>query len=975
MVGEDAVIKIGADIGGAVAGLLAVQTQMKTLNASVVAGAASIRTATKRAGLAFVALGAVTATIAGVKLAGAIRTFEDYEQQVANAASVTGTMGKAFEDTKVNIDDIAKTLGATTIFSAQQAAEAMYDLASAGYNVSNMASSDLKPILDLAAATQSDLTKTTEITTATLGQFQLGISDSKYVTDVFAKTIGSSKATLEKMGLSFKYVGPIANMFGNSVDGISAALGVMYNNGLKGEQAGRSMRMAFTRLAKPTADVKRVIEELGLTLEDINPDTHEFNDILRTLEGAGIDSAQGLRLFGAEAATGMMAIVNNLDVLSELEEKLESAGGAAEDMAAKQLDTLKGSSILLKSAIENLKIEIGEKFAPTIIKLNNYLRELVLLAGDKVDPAFEKMVEILKMLSPSVESAKNAFHSMRGILSDVLEMLPGTGSGFAKITDMINSATESISRFLAWVDEHPQITKLALTIMFAVTAFSHLLPIIGAVQGVIAGLLAMSGPLALIFAPIILFAAAWKTNLFDIRDKTESFVAKLKDLFSDGIIPVLKTVMDKFTEFGQTIIDKVVPVFDKLGNWVSFERLMEMFEKYHPIIRDGVGGAFTWLGEKIDELSPTWDNLKSMWGSLKGIFGDVVTMLKDTGVGTGDLSGVVDILKKAFNAIPGVINRVTGAVAAFLSWLDEHPEIYVFVGDAIKSFSAMGERIKPILEDVVTFIVEMFDKVSTWWDENGTTIMEAAAVVFTGISTSMSRMSEVFMLVFDAIVKVIEWVWPYISTIVSAALDIILDLITLAAQIITGDWESAWETVKDILSTSLDLIIDLFNMLKYDVKTVFEDINTIMLGIITGMVDDAEDWGKNLMQSFIDGIKAKFDGVRNAAKDAIEIVEDYLGFHSPTREGPGKDVMAWGPNMVDSFAEGVLGNTNVLNDAFSALTAPAAQIGKDVGKTISTQNTFNININDAVIRDETDIDVLVSKIENVMVNNTRRVNV
>jgi TP901 family phage tail tape measure protein len=752
VVGEDAVIKIGADIGGAVAGLLAVQTQMNSLNASVVAGAASIRKATMLAGAAFASLGVAAGGVAAVGIAKSVKTFEDYEQQVANAASVTGTMGQAFEDTKANIDDIAKTLGATTVFSAQQAAEAMYDLASAGYNVSDMASSDLKPILDLAAATQEDLTRTTEITTATLGQFQLGISDSKYVTDIFAKTIGSSKATLEKMGLSFKYVGPIANMFGNSVEGVSAALGVMYNNGLRGEQAGRSMRMAFTRLAKPTADVKRVVEELGLTLDDINPDVHEFNDILRTLEGAGIDSAQGLRLFGAEAATGMMAIIENLDVLAGLEDKLGDAGGAAEDMAAKQLDTLKGTSILLTSAIENLKIEIGEKFAPVIREVNMWLRDMALVAGDKVGPVFDRLEEIVTDLRPSFDNIMEIAESLKGIFLDLVEAFGLGGTSAEDITDVINKVTEAIANLLKWVDEHPNVTKFVATIVAAAVAFSFLLPIVTAIAsalgmliGVIstvgavmagtvsattvisAAIAALGGPITLIVVAIALLAAAWATNLFGIRDKVAAFVETVKFWFH------------------------------RLHNYVL------------------------WYKE--------------------------------------ELTAVLLFL----------LNPIAGIVYAFKNW----------------------SKIKDTVGKITDFIKEK----------------------------------------------------------------------------------------------------------------------------LTSLADSAKDWGKNLLQSFIDGIKDKFSKLREAVSSAAEVVGDYLGFHSPTKEGPGKDVMVWGPNMVDTFAEGVLDNMNVLNNAFSALTAPATTVGTGAGKTISTQTNININIHDAVIREETDIDTLVSKIETAMVNRTRRVNV
>jgi hypothetical protein len=448
----------------------------------------------------------------------------------------------------------------------------------------------------------------------------------------------------------------------------------------------------------------------------------------------------------------MMSIINNLDVLTELENKLGDAGGAAEDMAAKQLDTLKGTSILLTSAIENLKIELGEKFAPVIRKVNMWLRDMVLVAGDKVGPAFEKLQEFAKDLRPSFDNIVESLKSLKGIFLDIVEAF-GLGDTSAEdLADTINKVTESIAALLKWIDEHPNVTKFVMTIMLAASAFSFLLPIVTAIGSAIgilitvisavgavmtgtisAGTLigaviaALGGPITLIIAAIALLAAAWATNLFGIRDKTTAAVEKIK----------------------------------------------------------------------------FWIHKLYMW----------IVWYKDE-------------IKTALLLMLGPIGLV---ILAFKNW----------------------DKIKEIVTKIVDHIKEK----------------------------------------------------------------------------------------------------------------------------LSSIADSAKEWGKNLLQSFIDGIKDKFSSLKRAVTNAAEIVEDYLGFHSPTKEGPGKEIMDWGPNMVDTFAEGVFDNISVLNDAFSALTAPTGETRKGVGKTISTHNTFNINVKDAVIRDDTDIDKMVDKIESVMVRNTRRINV
>lgn len=1032
MVGEDAVIKIGADIGGAVAGLKMVEMQFKHLDTAILASAAKVRSVTKMMVTAFAAVGVAAGVMATVGLAKSIRTFEDYEQQVANAASVTGTMGQAFEDTKANIDDISKTLGATTVFSAQAAAEAMYDLASAGYDVSNMVSGDLKPILDLAAATQEDLTRTTEITTAILGQFQLGISDSQYVTDIFAKTIGSSKATLEKMGLSFKYVGPIARMFGNSVEGVSAALGVMYNNGLKGEQAGRSMRMAFTRLAKPTADVKRVIAELGLTLEDINPDAHTFNDILRTLEGAGIGSAQGLRLFGAEAATGMMSIINNLDVLKELETSLGDAGGAAEDMAEKQLDTLKGSSILLTSAIENLKIEIGEKFAPTVKKMNFWLRDVALIISDKVGPSFDKLTKMIKGFIPTWTALKSIWTSIKGVFKDVINILPIGGITFEKLTNSINKAMIAVADFMAWIDEHPKITQFVLTLGLAVVAFSHMLPVIlGAKSALMAFgtvIAALSSPIILLLAPIALLAAAWTTNLYDIRDKTKSVTDDLKTSIGDNLIPAITNLVARFKEIGRAIADVVGPMIEKLMEWLKgivpiivaeiiptiitlvewlkeigstianrvgptiltligwlkgigqaiadkavpmFTQLVAWLKEIIPVIIDGIGPAFDAFEAKIKEFEPTWESLKSIWGSLKGIFDDVIDVLVEMGGTSENLTSVFEtftsILSIAFEKLPGVINTVSESIADFLAWVDEHPEVtklVITLGLAAVAFSAIV-TVGGILIGIVTTIGATI----------GALVAGLSAVVSSGaiVATVIAALGGPITIIIAAI-ALLAAAWATnlfgIRDKTHAVVDKVKELFTKFKDFIEENKEKIVIALKLMLGPIGLIVLAFENWDK--IKEIVSDIKDNITEKLTSLGTDAKEWGKNIITSFIDGIKSKFSGLRNIISSAAVIVEDYLGFHSPTREGPGQDVMEWGPNLVDSFAEGMSNNMNVLNDAFTSLVAPATD-SSVVGGSMGGTNIFNITIRDPVVREDSDIDQMVSKIETVLARKSRSV--
>ena len=137
-------------------------------------------------------------TLPIVALAGAAVKFgADFEQALMNATSVTGVKGEEIKKVFGEMEEIARRMGKTTIFTAKEAADAMYFMASAGWKVDQMGKA-IEPTLALAAATQSDLAFTAETVVSTLNQFQLGAEEAVRVADVFANAIGNSQATLER---------------------------------------------------------------------------------------------------------------------------------------------------------------------------------------------------------------------------------------------------------------------------------------------------------------------------------------------------------------------------------------------------------------------------------------------------------------------------------------------------------------------------------------------------------------------------------------------------------------------------------------------------------------------------------------------------------------------------------------------------------------------------------------------------------
>ena len=341
------VVKIAADISSLSKGLQDAQKKIQ-----------KVSTAFTKAGTKLTA--SITAPILALGTA-AVNVSQQFEQSMANAASVAGATGEDF----ARMTALARDMGSKTVFSASQAADALYYMASAGYKVDQMADS-IQATLNLASATQSDLAFTTDTVISTLNQFGLEANQAERVTNVFAAAIGNSMANMDKLSNSMGYVGPVANSLGYSIEETTGALAVLYNAGYDGSTAGTALRQSLVSLMNPSTAALGVFEELGLTYDEVNPATNDLATIIDRLGAAGMDTSQAMKVFGARAGPGMLALLSaGGDAVRDMTASITGTDKASE-MAATQLNTLQGQVKILKSELEEIAISFGDVLIPII---------------------------------------------------------------------------------------------------------------------------------------------------------------------------------------------------------------------------------------------------------------------------------------------------------------------------------------------------------------------------------------------------------------------------------------------------------------------------------------------------------------------------------------------------------------------------------------------------------------------------------
>lgn len=352
----------------------------------------------------------------------AIGTFAEYQQSMANVRSVTSASA---EDFKL-LEDAAIQAGESTRFTASQAAEALYFLASAGLSATQSIGA-LQGVLELAGATQSDLAFTSATMAATLSQFSLNANESTRVANVFASAISNSQANMEKLSSSLKQVGPISGALDISLEETIASLEALYNAGFAGEQAGTGLRNILLDLADSGGPVIKQLESLGIAFEDVNPKEVGLTQAIDVLAKSGIDLGN---IFGKRVAAQILTLAKTGgDALRELQDEITDTNAAAE-MYAIQNDTLAGSIDFLNSALESASIKIGAEIEPALRGLVDTLKSAVDAFNRLPGPVKVALVGIVA-LGPALAAMGASITFIAGSLSGIIGQLTIFGTIFA----------------------------------------------------------------------------------------------------------------------------------------------------------------------------------------------------------------------------------------------------------------------------------------------------------------------------------------------------------------------------------------------------------------------------------------------------------------------------------------------------------------------------------------------------------------
>lgn len=353
----------------------------------------------------------------------AINEFAKFESSMSKVQATT----QATSSEMAILTAKARELGKSTIYSAEDVAEAMNYMAMAGWDTSQIIDG-LGGVLDLAAASGGDLATVSDIVTDALTAFGLGASDTTDFVDLLANVARTANTNVELLGESFKYVAPVSASLGITAEQTALALGLLANNGIKGSQAGTTLRAALNQLIKPSTEAAKLMKQYGIAVQTADDGSVDLMATIGSLKQgiSGLSREQQAQvistLVGTEAMSGMMALINSSEAdVNKLTEATTNYSGSAKEMAETMNNNVKGNLNKLKSAFSELLIVVGENLVPIFTKLIEKATEVVEWFGS-LDEGTQGFIVKMGLLSAAIGP----------VVSTVGKLLSG-GEGLVKV--------------------------------------------------------------------------------------------------------------------------------------------------------------------------------------------------------------------------------------------------------------------------------------------------------------------------------------------------------------------------------------------------------------------------------------------------------------------------------------------------------------------------------------------------------------
>lgn len=880
-----------------------------------------------KATLANLAAEAITRAVDGIKnLAGnVIELGQNFTSTMSEVSAISGATGEDFE----KLEACAREYGATTVFSASNAAEALKYMSLAGWDA-DQSTSALGGVLNLAAASGMELGAASDMVTDYLSAFAMEAGDAAYFADLLSYAQSHSNTTAEALGEAYKNCAANLNAAGQDVETVTSLLEGMANQGYKGSEAGTAMAAIMRDITNGMKDGAIKIGETSVAVMDAQGNFRDLTDILTEVEAAtnGMgDAERAVALsstFTADSTKGLNLILNEgMDKIAGYEEELRGASGSAEEMANIMNDNLRGDVAAMNSAFEELGLKIYDA-------LESKLRAGVQFITSGVIPA----VEWLGGHIPEVTIA------VSGLGAVIAAMNWGTIS--SKIA-MVKGALVKLAAALGGVSL-PAIAIIAVITAVAL-AFTNLWKNNEEFRNKITAI--WDG----IKAKFDEFGQGIVDRLnalgFEFEDITEVMKA-VWDGFCEVLAPIFEGVFQQISNILSEALDILTGLFDIFagiftGDWdMVWQGVQEVFgavwdfvvATFENWISTFTSLADTVLGWFGTDWETVWTNVKTFfsdtWNAISSFFSGILTGIKTFFTETWDsivsffsgiLSGISSSVTGTMTEIHDTFTNIWNSITGFLSGAWETIKNIVTVGimavkeiisaafqiitlpfrfiwenckDTVLSIwetikSVIGEKIDAVKEKITTVTTAISNVTSAAWNA----ISSTASSLWEGIkgtigskidaakekvSTATSAITSVASSAWSSVSSTASSLWSTISSTVSSKISAASSAVSSATSTITSVASSAWSSVSSAASSKWESVRSTISSKLSSAKST---VSSLMSGITSTMssgLSSALSTVTGKFSSIYSTISSKMSAARDAVGNAISALKSKFNF-------------------------------------------------------------------------------------------------
>jgi len=584
-----------------------------------------------RVGKSIATIGAGVTAFSAPFVAGmysAIQTGMEFEQQMYKIKAITGATAEEFE----KLTQTAMQMGAQTAYTASEAAEAMYLMASAGMKTEDIIAS-IADVLNLATVAQTDLATATDLVVSTLNSFGMSAQEAGRAVDVFVQACANSPATVEKLQYSLKYAAPAAKALGLSLEDTVAALMMFYKAGRKGEDAGTALRQVLTELADPK--VQKALEQYGIKVMDASGKLRNLGDILDDIKKKGLSATEVFQIFGTEAGSAILTLIQQGgDTYRQFVDILNNANGVAKQKAEEMKNTVWYKIQELKSKIESIKLEIFKdskgdlkKFLDELIKAMPAIKEFTVAVAQGMGTVGRL---ILRVALPLL----NFFKNLPSPIKHAIGAFVGLAAAVAAIVGPVILLAGAFAMAIS------SILEIGAAVGALGISFGAIAGAVSAAIGIIGAFVAAAAPIIAIILAIVAVLAvlylAWKNNWFGIRDIVNSAIDFIKQKIAEQIEKI------------KWLINQIKAHKDQILNALKYALL-------------GPWGL----------IKLAWDkNLFGIRDKLKNIMNEIINFLKSLPSRFYQAGkGLIEEFIKGFTS---KINEIKQKVLDLVQWIRDH---------------------------------------------------------------------------------------------------------------------------------------------------------------------------------------------------------------------------------------------------------------------------------------------------------------